>query len=112
MNNFILKMKESKIKIHFLSEYLTDKEIEHDLNNNIQITLSDELKLSICVPLDALEYFETMLKKNGDSFYDNECNYEDICRFITHEEVYEEILRVQDYIDEQNVEDVILLKAK
>ena len=37
--------------------------------------------------------------KNNNCFYDEDCSYEDVCRFETYEEVYEEILRVEDYFD-------------
>jgi len=110
--NIILKMNDGKKKIDNLAEYLTNKGINYDLNNTIQITLIDDFRLSICSPLDAPDYFETMLLKNDNCFYDKDCSYEDVCRFESYEEVYEEILRVQDYFDNKYAGDKIILKPK
>ena len=109
--DFILKMKESKMKLIHLAEYLTNKGIDFDLDNTIQIRLKHDFKLSICSPIDAPDYFETMLLKNDSCFYDEDSGYEDICRFETYEEVYEEILRVENYFSSKEEKEKVNLSS-
>lgn len=65
------------------------------------ILLQTEQKLSIAVPSDANQYcsgkpdiFEIALMSGNELIYNPELGYDDVCRFTTHEEVFDELVRI------------------
>jgi len=65
------------------------------------ILLQTEQKLSIAVPSDANQYcsgkpdiFEIALMSGDELIYNSELGYDDVCRFTTHEEVFDELVRI------------------
>jgi len=65
------------------------------------ILLQTEQKLSIAVPSDANQYcsgkpdiFEIALMSGDELIYIPELGYDDVCRFTTHEEVFDELVRI------------------
>jgi len=65
------------------------------------LLLQTEQKLSIAVPSDANQYcsgepniFEIALMSGDELIYNPDLGYHDVCRFTTHEEVFDELVRI------------------
>lgn len=112
--NFMLKTNESSVAILEIYNYLTTKLNPNIECNNFQMTIQVklgkifEIYLSIAKPIDAGEYFETMLIKDTNPFYNEEWGYSDVLRFETHEEVYDEIIRIMECVTNKEINDYII----
>lgn len=114
MNDFMLKMNESSVAILEMHNYLITRNIKcNNFEMTNQVQLQNNLYLSIAKPIDAGGYFETMLIKNTNPFYNEEWGYNDVMRFETYEEVYDEIIRIMECVNNiEEEEDIIVLQPK
>lgn len=110
----MLKINESSVAILKMHNYLITRNIEcnnFEMTNQVKLA-NNNVYLSIAKPIDAGGYFETMLIKDTNPFYNEEWGYGDVMRFETHEEVYDEIIRIMQCVNNIEEEDIIVLQPK